>query len=275
MAAIDRSLASTRKAAKAGNSLSVGAEKSISLTDSERFLSTFYEAPPHLSGRSKEKTRRFWPRVFVITGLMLIFYLWVGEGSAMHRSVVDFLREGPHNDVIAHLFNLASGGNGNGKVTLEDDMLAEAANRLWKGPLDREKAARFDDALGTLERKYGHDADCRSSLSLLNWMLGVKRYFAGKPPEKPIALFKDDDRVIELAEAMGADVSCSRPIVDAKWLERSRQVGTSGRTVKPKVYMALGISGSFQHMGGVKGNPFIIAVNKTPKPPSSRRRMWA
>lgn len=71
----------------------------------------------------------------------------------------------------------------------------------------------------------------------------------------------------ELAEAMGAVVSCSRPIVDAKWLEKSRQVGTSGQTVKPKVYMAMGISGSFQHMGGVKGNPFIIAVNKNPKAP--------
>jgi electron transfer flavoprotein alpha subunit len=71
----------------------------------------------------------------------------------------------------------------------------------------------------------------------------------------------------ELAQAMGADVSCSRPIVDAKWLEKSRQVGTSGQTVKPKVYMALGISGSFQHMGGVKGNPFIVAVNKNPKAP--------
>lgn len=71
----------------------------------------------------------------------------------------------------------------------------------------------------------------------------------------------------ELADAMGAVVSCSRPIVDAKWLEKSRQVGTSGQTVKPKVYMALGISGSFQHMGGVKGNPFIVAVNKNPKAP--------
>ncbi len=69
----------------------------------------------------------------------------------------------------------------------------------------------------------------------------------------------------ELADAMGAVVSCSRPIVDAKWLEKSRQVGTSGQTVKPKVYMAMGISGSFQHLGGVKGNPFIVAVNKNPK----------
>ncbi len=71
----------------------------------------------------------------------------------------------------------------------------------------------------------------------------------------------------ELAEAVGGVVSCSRPIVDAKWLEKARQVGTSGKTVKPKVYLALGISGSFQHLGGIKGNPFIVAVNKNPKAP--------
>ena len=70
----------------------------------------------------------------------------------------------------------------------------------------------------------------------------------------------------ELADAMGAVVSCSRPIVDAKWLEPARQVGTSGNTVKPKVYMAMGISGSFQHLGGIKGG-FMIAVNKNANAP--------
>jgi electron transfer flavoprotein alpha subunit len=73
--------------------------------------------------------------------------------------------------------------------------------------------------------------------------------------------------VEELAIAVGGVVSCSRPIVDAKWLEKARQVGTSGKTVKPKVYMALGISGSFQHLGGLKGKPFVVAVNKNPKAP--------
>jgi electron transfer flavoprotein alpha subunit len=73
--------------------------------------------------------------------------------------------------------------------------------------------------------------------------------------------------VEELAEAMGAALCCSRPIVDAKWLEKPRQVGTSGQTVKPKVYIALGISGSFQHLGGIKGSPFMVAVNKNPKAP--------
>ena len=71
----------------------------------------------------------------------------------------------------------------------------------------------------------------------------------------------------ELAEVMGAAVSCSRPVVDAKWLPKSRQVGSSGQTVKPKVYLACGISGSFQHLAGLKGNPFIVAINKNPKAP--------
>ena len=81
---------------------------------------------------------------------------------------------------------------------------------------------------------------------------------------------EDEDNleiIHELAKAMGGDVSCSRPIVDAKWLEKSRQVGTSGQTVNPKVYMALGISGAFQHVGGLKGAPFVIAINKNPRAP--------
>jgi electron transfer flavoprotein alpha subunit len=71
----------------------------------------------------------------------------------------------------------------------------------------------------------------------------------------------------ELADALGAAVSCSRPVVDAKWMEKSRQVGSSGKTVKPKVYLACGISGSFQHLAGIKGSPFLIAINKNPKAP--------
>ncbi len=65
----------------------------------------------------------------------------------------------------------------------------------------------------------------------------------------------------ELAEVMGADIACSRPLVDARWMEKTRQVGSSGQTVSPRVYLALGISGSFQHLAGIKGKPFLAAVN--------------
>ena len=74
----------------------------------------------------------------------------------------------------------------------------------------------------------------------------------------------------ELARSLGGAVSCSRPVVDAKWLDKARQVGSSGKTVAPKVYLACGISGSFQHLAGLKGHPFIIAINKTPKAPIFR-----
>lgn len=71
----------------------------------------------------------------------------------------------------------------------------------------------------------------------------------------------------ELAKVMGGVLSCSRPIVDYGWLPKERQVGTSGKTVKPKLYLALGISGAFQHVAGMKGANMIVAVNKDPKAP--------
>ena len=73
--------------------------------------------------------------------------------------------------------------------------------------------------------------------------------------------------VQSLAEALGAEIACSRPVVDKGWLPKSRQVGTSGVTVKPRVYVAVGISGSFQHVGGIKGSPFLVAINKDAKAP--------
>jgi electron transfer flavoprotein alpha subunit len=81
---------------------------------------------------------------------------------------------------------------------------------------------------------------------------------------------KDPDNipmVQELADSLGATLSCSRPVVDKKWLPKDRQVGTSGKTVKPKVYIAIGISGAFQHIAGMKGSGTIIAINRDSKAP--------
>ena len=68
-----------------------------------------------------------------------------------------------------------------------------------------------------------------------------------------------------LAQAMGATLSSSRPLVDAGWMPSARQVGQSGKTVKPKVYLALGISGAVQHLAGMKTSGTIIAVNTDPE----------
>src|SRR5262249_2663497 len=80
----------------------------------------------------------------------------------------------------------------------------------------------------------------------------------------------DEDNVArfeELADRVGAVLSVSRPLVDAGWVSSARQVGQSGRTVKPRVYLALGISGAIQHLAGMRSSETIIAVNTDPEAP--------
>lgn len=76
--------------------------------------------------------------------------------------------------------------------------------------------------------------------------------------------------VEKLAEALGGVLACSRPIVDKGWLPNDRQVGTSGKIVKPKLYIAIGISGQFQHTSGMKNSDLIVAINKDSKAPIFR-----
>jgi electron transfer flavoprotein alpha subunit len=78
---------------------------------------------------------------------------------------------------------------------------------------------------------------------------------------------KNIEIVRKLAAALGAEIAASRPICDNEWLPMDRQIGSSGQTVAPKLYLAVGISGAIQHIVGMKGARTIVAVNKDPEAP--------
>jgi electron transfer flavoprotein alpha subunit len=78
---------------------------------------------------------------------------------------------------------------------------------------------------------------------------------------------KNIDLARQLAEALGGELAASRPICDSGWLPMDRQIGSSGQTVAPKLYLALGISGAIQHIVGMKGSRTIVAVNKDAEAP--------
>ncbi len=98
------------------------------------------------------------------------------------------------------------------------------------------------------------DVDITTAEFLLSIGRGVEK-------QEDVAQFE------ELADKLGATISSSRPLVDSGWMPSSRQVGQSGRTVKPKVYLALGISGAVQHLAGIRDAGTIIAVNTDPDAP--------
>jgi electron transfer flavoprotein alpha subunit len=113
--------------------------------------------------------------------------------------------------------------------------------------VDRKRFVEFVDAPAT-------DVDITQSDIVVSIGRGI-----GDPDNIPM--------VEDLARAMGGVLACSRPVVDKKWLPKPRQVGISGKSVAPKLYLAVGISGAFQHLVGIKKAGMVVAINKDPNAP--------
>ena len=142
-------------------------------------------------------------------------------------------------------------------LLLRAGTLAPVASGTGHGPA-REVAIDLSDAarsehVGYLEAPAG-DVD----ITKADFLLAVGR---GVEEKDNVARFE------ELADRFGATLSVSRPLVDAGWMPSDRQVGQSGKTVKPRVYLAMGISGAVQHLAGMRTADTIIAVNTDPEAP--------
>ncbi|MGH9352257.1 MAG: electron transfer flavoprotein subunit alpha/FixB family protein, partial [Terriglobia bacterium] len=114
---------------------------------------------------------------------------------------------------------------------------------------------------GTIRTKPGERfREARQTVDLTQAEIIVAAGRGIKAPEN-LAMVK------KLAEALGGEVGASRPICDGGWLPMDRQIGSSGQTVAPKLYVALGISGAIQHQVGMKGSRTIVAINKDKEAP--------
>ncbi|HEY7530801.1 MAG TPA: electron transfer flavoprotein subunit alpha/FixB family protein [Gemmatimonadota bacterium] len=125
-------------------------------------------------------------------------------------------------------------------------------------PIERRPASVPPDAIRTRVREVFEGVKDRVDLSRAETIVAVGR---GIGKKENLAI------VQELADALGAEIAASRPVCDSEWLPMDRQIGSSGQTVAPRLYVAIGISGAIQHLVGMKGSSTIVAVNKDPNAP--------
>jgi electron transfer flavoprotein alpha subunit len=125
-------------------------------------------------------------------------------------------------------------------------------------PVETVNAEIADSAIRTKPEEPFKEAKQAVDLTQAEIIVSVGR---GIKEQKNIELAK------QLAEALGGEIAASRPICDSGWLPMDRQIGSSGQTVAPKLYLAIGISGAIQHIVGMKGSRSVIAINKDAEAP--------
>ncbi|MDD4858424.1 MAG: electron transfer flavoprotein subunit alpha/FixB family protein [Candidatus Krumholzibacteria bacterium] len=200
-------------------------------------------------------------------GMELFPRLSAETGRPCATDCVQVEMDGPSLVVVRSIYNgkinsrLAFASSGGYLITVRAGSYAPAAEADKAGTIRDYPCPAFGEPFKTEFLGYREAAAGTVDISQAPFLLSIGRGI------------KDTENIPkaeELAAKLGAVLSCSRPVVDKKWLGKERQVGTSGRTVKPKLYLAMGISGAFQHLAGIKGSGTFIAVNRDPKAPIFR-----
>ncbi len=198
------------------------------------------------------QVRDFAPRLATRLGRVLISDV---TGIAMDAGKVTLTRQlfqgklNGHYHAVAHAPTLLSVQAG--AFRAEAATVTQASVTTFTPNLD---AASIRTKPGEPFRAAAQTVDLASAPLLVSVGRGIK-------DEANLPLVK------ELAEALGAELAASRPICDAGWLPMERQVGSSGQTVAPKLYLAVGISGAIQHLVGMKGSQCVVAINKDENAP--------
>ena len=191
------------------------------------------------------QVRDFAPKLAANFGAVLVSD---ATGAKFEGGKVLFMRQMFQGKFTA---DVALAGDGPWFVSFQSG--AYRADQLEAGVTDVETIAAGAATIRTKPEAPFQEAKQAVDLSQAEIIVSVGR---GIKEQKNIAMAQ------ALADALGGEIAASRPICDAGWLPMERQVGSSGQTVSPKLYLALGISGAIQHIVGMKGSKTIIAVNK-------------
>ncbi len=196
------------------------------------------------------QVRDFAPKLAATFGAVLVSD---ATGAKFEGGKVLFMRQMFQGKFTA---DVALAGDGPWFVSFQSG--AYRADQLEAGTADVETIAAGSATIRTKPEAPFQEAKQAVDLSQAEIIVSVGR---GIKEQKNIALAQ------ALADALGGEIAASRPICDAGWLPMERQVGSSGQTVSPKLYLALGISGAIQHIVGMKGSKSIIAINKDAEAP--------
>jgi len=185
-------------------------------------------------------------------------------GTAMISDVIAHRLDGGELTLVRQLFqgkinaDIRLSGNGPHLASLQAGAYRATSARRGQAPVETVTVELGAGQIRTRPQKPFRESGRVVDLTSAERIVAVGR---GIKEAENLALVR------KLAEALGAELAASRPICDNGWLPMDRQVGSSGQTVAPKLYVAVGISGAIQHLVGMKGSKTIVAINRDPEAP--------
>ncbi|MEE9167239.1 MAG: electron transfer flavoprotein subunit alpha/FixB family protein [Candidatus Neomarinimicrobiota bacterium] len=211
------------------------------------------ESPTYVFMGHTYMVRDFFPKV---SGILNIPFFADNVGYRVENHSPVFIKQVFQGKLLA---DVVPTGDGPLLITFQSATFQADEVTEGSGAPVRDVSIDLDEsAIKTHSEEPFQEAAGQVDLSSAELIVAVGR---GIGKEENLPLIK------KLADVLGAQLAASRPVVDAEWLPSFRQVGSSGQTVSPKLYLALGISGAIQHLVGMKGSQNIVVINKDPNAP--------